>query len=205
MVCFSATFSLSGTYRCWKQRQHKLLAPCQQSRLCRVGSLCRAQCPNYRGADCKAETCKPLHANMFQQGKQHTWQKAQLGRSPANFAQVLSSSLGAAEGHLSAMGSHCLSALTDESRPFSCHNSCSDQARLIKYSVPASSSSLSQQWGVTLMLFCSVPFLWWPACALCFALNTGKESQVDLSSPILYGPFQWWVLGPKQSVCCVFL
>lgn len=152
MVCFSATFSLSGTYRCWKQRQHKLLAPCQQSRLCRVGSLCRAQCPNYRGADCKAETCKPLHANMFQQGKQHTWQKAQLGRSPANFAQVLSSSLGAAEGHLSAMGSHCLSALTDESRPFSCHNSCSDQARLIKYSVPASSSSLSQQWGVTLVL-----------------------------------------------------
>lgn len=152
MVCFSATFSLSGTYRCWKQRQHKLLAPCQQSRLCRVGSLCRAQCPNYRGADCKAETCKPLHANMFQQGKQHTWQKAQLGRSPANFAQVLSSSLGAAEGHFSAMGSHCLSALTDESRPFSCHNSCSDQARLIKYSVPASSSSLSQQWGVTLVL-----------------------------------------------------
>lgn len=152
MVCFSATFSLSGTYRCWKQRQHKLLAPCQQSRLCRVGSLCRAQCPNYRGADCKAETCKPLHANMFQQGKQHTWQKAQLRRSPANFAQVLSSSLGAAEGHLSAMGSHCLSALTDESRPFSCHNSCSDQARLIKYSVPASSSSLSQQWGVTLVL-----------------------------------------------------
>lgn len=152
MVCFSATFSLSGTYRCWKQRQHKLLAPCQQRRLCRVGSLCRAQCPNYRGADCKAETCKPLHANMFQQGKQHTWQKAQLGRSPANFAQVLSSSLGAAEGHLSAMGSHCLSALTDESRPFSCHNSCSDQARLIKYSVPASSSSLSQQWGVTLVL-----------------------------------------------------
>lgn len=152
VVCFSATFSLSGMYSCWKQRQHKLLAPCQQSRLCRVGSLCRAQCPNYRGADCKAETCKPLHANMFQQGKQHTWQKAQLRRSPANFAQVLSSSLGAAEGHLSAMGSHCLSALTDESRPFSCHNSCSDQARLIKYSVPASSSSLSQQWGVTLVL-----------------------------------------------------
>lgn len=117
-----------------------------QSLSCGAANCRAANCRN-----CKAAAWEP-HMQICLSRRTCNLAKAQFTRPP----QTLPRCWGAVEewqwGGSFYTGELLFSASTDESRPFSCHNSCSHQARLIKYSVPASSSSLSQQWAVTLAL-----------------------------------------------------
>lgn len=116
--------------------------------------LWRAQSPSCRAANCR--NCKAAawksHVQICLSRRTYSLAKAQFTRPPQTLPRCWGAVGGWQWGGSFCTGDLLFSTSTDESRPFSCHNSCSHQARLIKYSVPASSSSLSQQWAVTLAL-----------------------------------------------------